>query len=169
MYMETKTTSILFLDWVGYLGPFIVMIINSYALWIQPYYLVGYLFFLFFSSIVNKTLKYIYKEPRPDNEISIENMDIFNWTGIKDIYGMPSGHAQSVSFSLSYLYFVQESIYVVLLTTSILGLTIFQRWNYRKHTLLQLFVGTVVGLLVGALAFQVTKFSLEDNQEKSVL
>ena len=161
--METKTSSILFLDWIGYLGPFIVMIINMFALWIQPYYLVGYLIFLFFSSIVNRVLKHIYKEPRPDNEISIENLDIFNWTGIKDIYGMPSGHAQSISYSLTYLYLVQGSGYIALLTMSILGLTLFQRWNYRKHTVIQLFVGTIVGLIIGILSFNFTRMSLEDS------
>tara|TARA_B100000035_G_C20994850_1_gene551974 strand:- start:590 stop:1093 length:504 start_codon:yes stop_codon:yes gene_type:complete len=167
--METNTTSLLFLDWIGYLGPFILMIINIYALWIQPYYLVGYFISLFFSSIINRSLKYIYKEPRPMNEISMEDIDIFNWTGVKDIYGMPSGHAQSVSYSLMYLYLVQGSGYMALLNITILGLTLFQRWNYRKHTIIQLLVGTIVGLTIGFLAFYIIKMNLEDTKTKTVL
>jgi len=167
--METNTTSLLFLDWIGYLGPFILMVINIYALWIQPYYLVGYFIFLFFSSIINRTLKYIYKEPRPMNEIPMEDIDIFNWTGVKDIYGMPSGHAQSVSYSLMYLYLVQGSGYMALLNIIILGLTLFQRWNYRKHTIIQLLVGTIVGLTIGFLAFYIIKMNLEDTKTKTVL
>ena len=97
------------------------------------------------------------------NEISMEDIDIFNWTGVKDIYGMPSGHAQSVSYSLMYLYLVQGSGYMALLNIIILGLTLFQRWNYRKHTIIQLLVGTIVGLTIGILSFNFTRMSLEDS------
>ena len=103
------------------------------------------------------------------NEMSIEDIDIFNWTGVKDIYGMPSGHAQSVSYSLMYLYLVQCSGYMALLNITILGLTLFQRWNYRKHTIIQLLVGTIVGLTIGLTSFYIIKMNLEDIKTKTIL
>ena len=111
----------------------------------------------------------MYKEPRPMNGVELETVNIFNLGGIKDVYGMPSGHAQSVAFSLAYLYFVQEKLYITLFHSCILGLTIFQRWNYRKHTLVQLAVGVLVGIIFGFFAYRTMKHSLEDAERTTIL
>ena len=167
--MQTIQLSNIYLDWIGYTGPIITMMSNIYALWIQPSYLIGYILFLFMNSIVNKMIKNIYKEPRPLNGVELETVNIFNLGGIKDIYGMPSGHTQTVAFSLAYLYFVQEKIYITLFHSCILGLTIFQRWNYRKHTLMQLAVGVLVGIVFGFFAYHTMKHYLEDAERTTIL
>ena len=92
--MQTIQSSNIHLDWIGYMGPIIAMISNIYALWIQPPYLIGYFAFLFMNSLVNKAIKHMYKESRPLHGVEMETVNIFNLGGIKDIYGMPSGHAQ---------------------------------------------------------------------------
>ena len=167
--MQTIQLSNIYLDWIGYTGPIIAMMSNIYALWIQPPYLIGYLVFLFINSIINNTIKNISREPRPINGVEIESVNIFNLGGIKDVYGMPSGHAQSVAFSLAYLYFVQEKLYIALFHSCILGLTIFQRWNYRKHTLTQLGVGVLVGLGFAFFAYHTMKHYLEDAERTTIL
>ena len=167
--MQTLQLSNIYLDWIGYLGPLITMLLNISALWFQTPYLLGYIAFLVMNSMVNKAIKNIVKEPRPTNQVDIETMHIFNLGGIKDIYGMPSGHAQSIAFSMSYLYFIQKDLYTVLLYTSILGLTVFQRWNYKKHTIKQLIVGTVIGILFGFFSYQIIKHSLEDAERDTIL
>lgn len=134
------------------------MFINIYNLLSQPYYLIGYLVSLLMNSGVNKILKGIIKEPRPDNSIDITNIEVHNGA---DIYGMPSGHSQSVSFSTVFVYLVQKSEWLLLFNTIILVLTILQRWNYRKHTIGQLLVGSIVGALVGSISYLTIKKIIE--------
>lgn len=58
--------------------------------------------------------------------------------------GMPSGHAQLTSFSLMYSYLISgKRAYESL---ALFGLTIFQRFCFKNHTLLQLFVGSLIGI-----------------------
>ena len=78
---------------------------------------------------------------------------------------MPSGHAQSVSFSLIYLYLVQKSIWLLILNTIILLLTVIQRWNYRKHTIEQLLIGTMVGIICAISSYYIVKYGIENNKE----
>lgn len=154
----TNIKTIYELDQIGFFGPFILMFINIYNLLSQPYYLIGYLVSLLMNSGVNKILKGIIKEPRPDNSIDITNIEVHNGA---DIYGMPSGHSQSVSFSTVFIYLVQKSEWLLLFNTIILVLTILQRWNYRKHTIGQLLVGSIVGALVGSISYLTIKKIIE--------
>lgn len=154
----TNIKTIYELDQIGFFGPFILMFINIYNLLSQPYYLIGYLVSLLMNSGVNKILKGIIKEPRPDNSIDITNIEVHNGA---DIYGMPSGHSQSVSFSTVFVYLVQKSEWLLLFNTIILVLTILQRWNYRKHTIGQLLVGSIVGALVGSISYLTIKKIIE--------
>lgn len=146
------------LDQIGFFGPFILIFINIYNLLSQPYYLIGYLVTLLMNSGVNKILKGIIREPRPEDSINITNLEVHNGA---DIYGMPSGHSQSVSFSTVFVYLVQKSTWLLLLNTIILMLTILQRWNYRKHTMVQLVAGSIVGVLVGSISYLTIKKMIE--------
>lgn len=154
----TNIKTIYELDQIGFFGPFIVMFINIYNLLSQPYYLIGYLVSLLMNSGVNKILKGILKEPRPAESMDITNLEVHNGA---DIYGMPSGHSQSVSFSTIYMYLVQKSTWLLLFNTIILVLTILQRWNYRKHTMGQLLIGSIVGVLVGCISYLTIKKIIE--------
>ena len=40
-------------------------------------------------------------------------------------------------------------------------LTILQRWNYRKHTMVQLVAGSIVGVLVGSISYLTIKKMIE--------
>ena len=70
---------------------------------------------------------------------------------------MPSGHAQSSMFSLTYLYLVKQSPSWLLIELFIAILTLYQRWNYRRHTIQQLFVGSVVGIVFAYISFVISK------------
>lgn len=149
------------LDLIGFFGPLILLITNIYNLWTQKLYLIGYFIFLLINSAVNKSLKSVFKEPRPYDGINIINAEIQHGA---DVYGMPSGHAQSVSFSLIYLYLVQKSNWLLILNTVILLLTVIQRWNYRKHTIEQLLIGTMVGIICGISSYYIVKYGIENNK-----
>ena len=152
-------------DYVGFFGPHILFITSLFILWKQfiqytDYYLYGYVFFLFVNKFINKLVKLLIKEPRPKGGKNIiDNEDRF-YKGIEQ-YGMPSGHVQSCFFSLTYLYLVKKSPLLLMIELFITSLTFYQRWNYKRHTILQLCVGSIIGILFGYISFTIVKMYLK--------
>ena len=139
---------------IGFFGPLINLVTTSFFLLNQKTYLLVYLVFFFINTHVNKILKSVFREPRPKNSIFVNEID--NDRG-SDKYGMPSGHAQSVFFSLAYLYLVKENPYAILLETFIASLTLYQRWKFNRHTISQLFVGSLFGIFMAFIAHFIVK------------
>ena len=79
-------------------------------------------------------------------------------------YGFPSGHAQSVFYATSYL-FAFDSIGLgmfgvwrdsfLVLAVLVCLLTLVQRFKYRRHSISQLFAGSMLGCIVGWSVFRV--------------
>tara|TARA_B100000035_G_scaffold307767_2_gene311508 strand:- start:631 stop:1137 length:507 start_codon:yes stop_codon:yes gene_type:complete len=132
-------------DLLGFFGPVIVLFINIYFLWNQKLYLYSYIILSFFNTFINKALKIIIQEPRPDKSTSFIGEKYDN----TENFGMPSGHAQTIFFSLTYLYMVKQNMYVLLISFFLACLTLFQRDKYKNHSKIQLFVGSIVGICVG--------------------
>ena len=147
------------LDTVGFLGPFILFGIGVWQLWGNKVFWCAYLVVFVTNSIINKIVKVIVKQPRPNDGESIMNE---NYTGT-ELYGMPSAHAQSVFSSLTFLYLVKESPAWLIGELFIAGLTVYQRWKYRRHTLEQLGVGAVLGMIVAYGGYFMTKQYLQEN------
>jgi membrane-associated phospholipid phosphatase len=145
---------------LGFIGPIILFFIGTYNLWNQQKYLFSYLVFFIGNTILNKILKTIIKQKRPNDGVKIMNEE---YSGV-EIYGMPSGHAQSSFFSLSFLYFVKGSPTWLIIELFIATLTIYQRWKYRQHTLEQLFTGSVVGVGFAYFAYYLTKQWLSEGK-----
>jgi membrane-associated phospholipid phosphatase len=141
------------LDGIGFFGPIIVFLLNIYLLRLRYPYLLAYLVFFFMNKYVNKILKLVIKQARPDGGISFINE---SYTGA-DKYGMPSGHAQSIMFSTFFLYFVTGSNLFLIIELFIGTLTLYQRWKYRRHTVEQLCVGSIFGIFISYFSFYVTK------------
>lgn len=141
------------IDSIGFFGPLILLVTSIIKLWNQPPYLAGYLIFFIINVIINKILKSIIKEPRPANGQSIINE---SYEGA-DKYGMPSSHAQSVFYSMTYVYLIKDDYLVLLFESFISFLTIYQRWNYRRHTIEQLGIGSMIGLLFAYIGVYITK------------
>jgi heme O synthase-like polyprenyltransferase len=74
---------------------------------------------------------------------------------------MPSGHAQITAFTIIFLILTERPTTWILVSIFIYFLTIYQMWSFRRHTLEQLFIGTVVGGLFGYLIFWITKWYLQ--------
>ena len=153
------------IDYIGFFGPHILFITGLFVLWKQfiqynDTFLYGYIFFLFISKFINKLLKIIIKDPRPNGGKNIiDNEDRF-YKGIEQ-YGMPSGHVQSCFFSLTYLYLVKKSHLLLMIELFITSLTFYQRWKYKRHTLLQLSIGSIIGLILGYISFTIVKSYLK--------
>jgi membrane-associated phospholipid phosphatase len=149
------------IDLIGFYGPWIQGLINVTQLITQKYYLIGYIVFAYINVFTNKWLKMAYKEARPSNAeesglpIKIRDPDIFGMPNA-DIYGFPSGHAQQLSFSVFYLYFVKKSSILLFVGLFLLSLTVYQRWKFKRHSIKQLLVGSIMGVIIGYIGYYIT-------------
>jgi hypothetical protein len=139
---------LIIIDYVGHYGPPILFIITVYYLLDIHIYLFIFLFGSLINCCINMFLKQIFREPRPQYPIQfIDSNDLIG----NNYYGLPSGHAQSVFFSLTFFYEVIKSssnydhIFILYIMSCIAVLTLYQRWKYRRHTVKQLLIGSVVG------------------------
>ena len=137
-----------FINYIGYYGPAILILVNIYALSQYPQHLYLYLPFLFINDIIfNPALKLLIKDPRPigyQKSIGIDNHNIYTNA---HIYGMPSGHAQSSFFSNVYLWLVTGSMGYFLSGLFIASITVYQRWRDKRNTIQQLALCAIVGTL----------------------
>jgi len=117
-----------------------IFLYSNRFFWIWIYiilYIINYYLILF--------LQKTWKDPRPLNGIQFMEYEFHN----SEAYGMPSGHCQTVFFSLVFFYMVTRSIPLLLIMLFIAMCTIVQRLFYRKHTLMQVIVGAIIGIILG--------------------
>ena len=138
------------LNTLGANGPIILFFFNILCLTQYSHkYVAFYVFFIFMDVLLNELLKGIIQEPRPlgyksNNEVYHNLM----YSGIHK-FGMPSGHAESTAFSLTYIGLVTKSPLLIVLEMGIACIVLYQRWATRKHTIIQLLVGTIIGSILG--------------------
>lgn len=156
------------LDSAGFYGMFIMATINGFALWKQQTYLIYYFVFLFLNNILNQTIKVLVKQPRPTGYKELKDMDHANYTGVH-LYGMPSGHSQSVFFSLTFLWCVVRSVPLFILGLFICAITLYQRWKYKKHSIEQLAVGAFVGSCFGYFVYYFVKTNLKNVLSRNLI
>ena len=154
-----------FLNALGANGPIVLFFVNILCLTQYSHkYIAFYVFFIFVDVLLNETLKGIIREPRPlgyksNNEV-YHNID---YRGIHK-YGMPSGHAESTAFSITYIGLVTKSPLLIVLELGIGCVVLYQRWATRKHSIIQLIVGSIVGCMLGILCYiTVDKTIIEHN------
>jgi membrane-associated phospholipid phosphatase len=66
-----------------------------------------------------------------------------------DMFGMPSGHSQSSLFSSLFLFLSLRDTRITLFYLFLSLITALQRVVYNYHTVFQVIVGAMVGLLFG--------------------
>jgi len=111
------------------------------------------------STLINKLLKILFKQPRPDGSRTIVDEP---YQGA-DAYGMPSGHAQSVCFSATYLYLTTKDLFWLALELCVVSLTVLQRWKYKNHSIEQLAVGSLVGTFLGYYGYQLMNTWIKES------
>jgi membrane-associated phospholipid phosphatase len=160
---------------IGFHGPFLMILLTVSQIWNRVPYLLLYIIGYFINKQLNETLKLIFKSPRPEpmDMLKQQQHDLFGWfhrwmSGSMDqdkiyiphahIYGMPSGHAQSAGYTLAFFYMIfskvileSRKISVVLgvwITLIVIDcVVLWQRWEYKAHTVAQLAMGNFVGAL----------------------
>jgi hypothetical protein len=133
---------------LGAFGPWIICSIIAVQLLNQFPYFISFLFFYVMNTMLNDWLKTTIREPRP-----VELSD--------ETYGMPSYHAQMVFYGICFFYQVKRSVFWTLLLLFIAGVTLYQRWKDKYHSVEQLMVGSVIGSLVAVAGFQMTKLVIQ--------
>jgi membrane-associated phospholipid phosphatase len=132
---------------VGYFG---WQISTLYALYVS--YSLSYIHALVYSSVFllsgwlnHIILKHYINDPRPkDSAAFLANEKIrFNDNG------MPSGHSQMTAYSLTFAYLLSGKYFYE--SIALFFITIFQRYIYKNHTIPQLFVGGIIGLITAYL------------------
>jgi membrane-associated phospholipid phosphatase len=172
--MLDDNSIVLFFDYLGIYAPIILFFISILLLQNKTKYLQIYTFGFIFNIILNSILKYAIKEPRPSKSSRILEIGIPNTHFGFDNYGMPSGHAQTCGYSLAFITLVLNNPLITGLYLVFTFISLFQRFKYNNHTILQLIVGLAVGLGFGYLMYHVgnkwikgdLKMKLDDNAPK---
>ena len=113
------------------------------------------------SSLVNFIVKSITKQPRPSHVTHTTRFILKNGL-LYDVYGMPSGHAQSVVFSMVYYYLVLNHGFL-LLFLGISMITLIERVYDKHHTFMQVFVGAILGGLIALVAVYIKYLNIDLN------
>jgi membrane-associated phospholipid phosphatase len=139
-----------FLDGIGFYGPFIILFIIIYTLRNQHKYMWVYIFGVFLNNYLNQLLKLWFLEERPKNPISFSKYETYKNV---ESYGMPSGHASSIGFSIMYLLLVKSHSVWLPVCIFIGILTCMQRVKYRRHTIEQIGTGLMIGSIFGWIVY----------------
>jgi membrane-associated phospholipid phosphatase len=139
--------------YIGGYGPFILILCSIYLLRKKETLLFYYLIGIFLNSILNLILKSIIKQPRPNEdskkfELALKQYkNTFN-NGIPfEIFGMPSGHAQSALFSTTFIYLSLRNKNILWFFLVISLITIFQRVQFGYHFISQVIMGSIIGIV----------------------
>ena len=163
------------LNYLGGFGPVILFFFSLYLLRKKQnlcfYYTVGF----FMNSLLNMILKGIIQQPRPLENAKIFNLalknankDVFK-NGIPfDSFGMPSGHAQSVVFSTVFIYLSLKNTNILLVYLLVSVCAMVQRIYNNYHTVLQVAVGDMIGILFSFVVFHFAQQKMKGKiREKS--
>jgi membrane-associated phospholipid phosphatase len=151
-------------DYIGLFAPIILLFLSLFLLRNKKKYL--YLFFYGFilNNILNIILKVAIKEPRPTDEQKVIEIGIANGARISfDKFGMPSGHAQNCAYCLAFITMVFNDPFITAFYTIITFNTLFQRYLYNNHTILQLVIGSFIGLLFGFIIYTIANKNIMGN------
>jgi membrane-associated phospholipid phosphatase len=117
---------------------FINTAIVSFYLWKQPMFVWAYVGALILNEGIVRVLKPVLKSPRPEMP-----------DGVADDshrYGMPSGHALHIAFTLVYVCLVKPSWPIVYIVGLFGAVALYERYLQNYHTLSQLAVGGMLGV-----------------------
>ena len=149
------------MKYTGKYGPFILFLPTVLFLSNKRSALIYYVTGFFLNSIANVCLKLLIQQPRPSEDkakfdLALERGKQFLYIPY-DVFGMPSGHSQSVAFTTVFVFLAIQNNLFRLFCLVISVITLWQRVEYNHHTVLQVVVGSMVGGLISYLMFYMNK------------
>lgn len=161
LYMTPKTA----FYFLGNYGPLVLIALSWYYLWNKPHLLLYYNVGIALNAMINLVIKGLIQQPRPmydDQKMELlkrHGKEYLYKTGIPfDIFGMPSGHAQTAFFSWAFVYLSLRSREIMYVFIPLMGIVLAQRVFYLYHSWEQVFVGGVVGALFGGLVYYLSQY-----------
>lgn len=156
---------------IGENGPMLLLFITIFLLRNKYNLLFYYILFVILSLFLNLVLKGIIQQPRPSIDSKTFNLMMKNKEryihkhGIPyDIFGMPSGHSQSVLLSTIFIYLSLHDIKIAILYLIITLITLSQRVIDNHHTILQVIFGSIVGFLLGYVAYKMAQTNVQGKK-----
>ena len=143
------------INYIGYYGPIILLISTIILLFNTKIFLYTYFLGFVINSIFNFIIKGVIKQKRPLNDVKskiIKESRLGN-----EIYGMPSGHSQSVMFSTLFVFRALKNDLITFIYLIISGATMWQREYNYSHSLLQILIGGTLGSIFGYYAYKYAK------------
>ncbi len=143
-------------DIIGGYGPLILFFISLKLLWSKSIFLAYYIYGFFLNILLNTILKGVFKQPRPLEDPELFKLAVKSGNRFRfpngfphDIFGMPSGHCQSVFYSTIFIILSLKntniSIFYILFSLLVMS----HRIYFNHHFFIQTIIGGIVGLLFG--------------------
>ena len=126
----------------------------------KPNLYIAVLIWQFASHLLNVVIKNTLKLPRPDSkpEEFNEMRNTLTWKNYLTLhrnFGMPSGHAQATVSELTFISLYFKNPWLTTFALLQTGLTLWQRYTTRRHSVKQLAAGSLIGVVVGVLFYLV--------------
>jgi membrane-associated phospholipid phosphatase len=157
---------LLFVNYIGLYAPIILFILTIIILRNKTIFLQFFVSGFILNTILNIILKLSIKEIRPLHDKKALEIGVVNGARISfDKFGMPSGHAQTCGFCLSFIILTlpNHPFWIILIYSTISIISLFQRYINNNHTASQLLIGLIVGSLFGYLIYLLAKKNLVGN------
>jgi membrane-associated phospholipid phosphatase len=152
------------LNYTGEFGPMILFVPTIFLLYNKSNALVYYIIGSFLNSVLNIFLKLLIRQPRPSDDADKFELMMQRRKHLLlipyDVFGMPSGHAQTIAFTTAFVFLTIQNDMFSGFCVLISLLTIWQRVHYNYHTVLQVIMGSIVGLLFAYLMFYLYKINI---------
>lgn len=151
-------------DYIGVYAPILLFILSLFLLINKRIYLQLYVCGFLLNNILNIILKQLIQDPRPSKDKKTLEVGIKNGARVGyNKFGMPSGHAQNCGYNFSYITFSLNNPFLSLLYLLISFISLYQRYIYNNHSILQLFIGFIVGCIFGYLIYWIGEKYLKGN------
>ena len=153
------------LDEIGENGPLILLITSIFLLWSRPNQVIYCIIGTCANLLLNIFLKGVFQHPRPSDHTDTKTFQLALKNGKRfmfkngmpyDIFGMPSGHMQACLFYTVFVFMSLRQYNILCVYLLISALTAYQRIKFNHHTMLQVFVGGIVGTFVGYATYLLT-------------
>jgi membrane-associated phospholipid phosphatase len=163
-YNDYFNTCIAIRDNIGIFAPLILFLLSILLLRNKQTYLKAFVIGFILNNIINAILKLLIKAPRPSKDQRALEIGIANGERIAfDKYGMPSGHAQNAGFALVYISLIFNSPFITGFYLIISFISMYQRYLYNNHTILQLIIGFLIGAGLGYICYFITNRFIMGN------
>jgi membrane-associated phospholipid phosphatase len=158
MYATIVSTLIYIFHLIAFIGPIILLTITTLLLWKKEVLLFYFILGAILNIALNFLLKDLFKEPRPSGNEQIIQIAINNGKRLgSQVYGMPSGHAQTAFYCTVFIFLSLKNWKIVAFYLAMALFTCYQRYIYKEHTLWQLFVGALVGSVMATISLNTSK------------